>query len=230
MDIKVKQQWSAEETTCLLNLWSSVEVQNKLEGAVRTKPIFEQLKREMANAGYDRNVEQIINKIKKIKKEYRDHKKELGRSSNGRPKKHNPHFDTLDSVLGDRPACKTTGALNSATAILEAMVDDDCYSEPQSSRASELNVTTEEEAVDEETTPGDDDSPANSVEVAHPQAKRRKRNRDDEFLEYMEKSDNKFLDFHKETMKQMEADSAAFLGLMGRVVAVMESQANKNQL
>lgn len=53
-----------------------------------------------------------------------------------------------------------------------------------------------------------------------------KRSRDDELLDYMEKSDTRFLDFNKEALKRMEADSSAFLGLMGRIVAVMESQAN----
>ena len=43
MDVKTKSQWAMEETTCLLGFWSSAEVQNKLEGATRTKAIFEQL-------------------------------------------------------------------------------------------------------------------------------------------------------------------------------------------
>ena len=30
----------------------------------------------------------------------------------------------LDAVLGDRPACSATGALNSATAMLESMQED----------------------------------------------------------------------------------------------------------
>lgn len=121
MDAKSKQQWSPEETHCLLALWSSTEVQNKLEGASRTKPVFEQIQREMATAGYDRTVEQINNKLKKLRKEYRDQKKGLGRSGSGR----NPHFDLLDSVLGDRPpACQLTREVNSAAAVLGVMVDD----------------------------------------------------------------------------------------------------------
>ena len=123
MDAKTKSQWTVEETTCLLGFWSSAEVQKKLEGATRTKVVFEQLQREMAAAGYERSAEQIINKLKKLKKDFRDQKKDLGRSGNGRPKK-GPHFDVLDSVLGDRPACQITGALNSATAMLESMVDE----------------------------------------------------------------------------------------------------------
>ena len=122
MDAKLKQQWSEEETKCLLALWSTTEVQNKLDGAVRTKPIFENIQLEMATAGYDRSIEQLINTIKTFKKEYRDQKKDLGRS--GSPSKKNPYYDILESVLGDRPACQVRGALNSATAMLEALMDD----------------------------------------------------------------------------------------------------------
>ena len=113
MDGKTKSQWTVEEATRLLGFWSSAEVQKRLEGATRTKVVFEQLQREMAAAGYDRSAEQIVNKLKKLK-DFRDQKKDLGRSGNGRP----------DSVLGDRPACQITGALNSATAMLESMVDE----------------------------------------------------------------------------------------------------------
>lgn len=72
--------------------------------------------------GCSRNVEQISNKIKKLK-EYRGQKKDLGRSGNGRPRR-NPHFNILDAVLSDRPACQVSRALNSATIMLESMVDD----------------------------------------------------------------------------------------------------------
>lgn len=122
MDVKSKQ-WSVEETNCLLALWSSTEIQNKLEGDSRTKPVFDQIQCEMVTAGFDRNVEQINNKLKKLKKDYRDQKKDLGRSGNGWPRR-NPYFDILGSVFGDRPACQLTGTLNSATATLEATVDD----------------------------------------------------------------------------------------------------------
>ena len=123
MDVKTKPQWTVEETTCLLGFWSSAEVQNKLKGATRTKVIFEQLQREMTVAGYDRSSDQIVNKLKKLKKDFRDPKKDLGRSGNGRPKK-GPHFDVLDSVLGDRPPCQITGALNPGSAMLESMKDE----------------------------------------------------------------------------------------------------------
>lgn len=116
-----KQQWSAEETSCFLAVWSSAEVQDQLEGASRTKPVFVQIQREMAAAGYDRTIEQISNKLKKLKKEYRDQKKDLISRGGIRRPKTSSNFEILDSVLGDR---LSTGALNSATAMLEVMVDD----------------------------------------------------------------------------------------------------------
>ena len=63
MDIKTKQQWSVEEMTCLLAVWSSADIQKKLEGASRTKPVFEQIQREMAAGGYKCSINQIVNKL-----------------------------------------------------------------------------------------------------------------------------------------------------------------------
>ena len=124
MDATKIKQWSEEETKCLVALWCSAEVQGKLNGASRTKPVYLSIQREMATAGYERSLDQIINKLKKIKKDYRDQKKELGRSGSGRPK-NTAIFDILDSVLGDRPSNQATGALDSTspTDILESMVD-----------------------------------------------------------------------------------------------------------
>jgi len=98
----VKQQWSVEETTCLLAIWSTDEVQANLEGATRTKPVFDQIQKELAAAGHQRTL-QISNKLIKLKKDNRDQNKHLGRRGHGRPRK-NPHFEILDSALGDRPA------------------------------------------------------------------------------------------------------------------------------
>lgn len=124
MDTKSKQ-WSEEETQCFLALWSSAEVQAKLESASRTKPVFQGIQTQMEAHGYSRTVDQLLNKLKKLKKDYRDQKRELARSGSGRPKRSSAffHFDVLDSVLGDRPANNATGALNSATAALELRQD-----------------------------------------------------------------------------------------------------------
>ena len=40
-----KQQWSTDETSYLLGIWSSEEVQRKLEGSTRSKAILQQLQK-----------------------------------------------------------------------------------------------------------------------------------------------------------------------------------------
>ena len=49
----------------------------------------------------------------------------------------------------------------------------------------------------------------------------------EELLEYMEKADDKFLQLNKDMTAKMETDTSALLGLMARMVAVMEAQAKK---
>lgn len=90
--------------------------------------MLQKIQRDMVAAGYDQTLEQIVNKLKKVKTDYRDQKtpkKTMERSGSGWPRK-NPHFDVLDSVLGDRPVNRSTRALNSATppAILLSVVDE----------------------------------------------------------------------------------------------------------
>ncbi|XP_036382907.1 trihelix transcription factor GTL1-like [Megalops cyprinoides] len=229
MEVKSKQQWSLDETNCLLALWSSTEVQIKL-GASRTKPVFEELQRELAAAGYDRSVEQINNKLKKLRKEYRDQKKNPGQSGSGRTRI-NPHFDLLDSVLGDGPACQQPGAFSSVTAKLEAMVD----GTPQSSAHPELSAIDDVSADAEPPPPLACSSPtpscssgALSSASSSQQAGRGKRKRDDDVellqhvLQYLERANERFLQHSKDTnaalLQKMEADTSALLGLMGRMV------------
>ena len=74
MDLKWKPQWSVEETTGLLAVCSSTEVKKtkkKRGGASRTKPVSS-ISRWDAAGGYERSVEHIINKLKKLKKDYRN--------------------------------------------------------------------------------------------------------------------------------------------------------------
>ncbi|XP_033969242.1 uncharacterized protein LOC117468965 isoform X1 [Trematomus bernacchii] len=135
---KVKQQWSTEETSYLLGIWSSQEVQRKLEGSTRSKAMFQHLQREMATAGYDRTVEQICNKLKKVKKDYWDQKRDLGRSGSGHPKT-SPHYDLLDSVLGDRPTSGFGSTVNSLS--LESIVLDETMNVRSSSDAVKSHTT-----------------------------------------------------------------------------------------
>ncbi|XP_056100597.1 uncharacterized protein LOC130101820 [Rhinichthys klamathensis goyatoka] len=240
MDSKAKQ-WSVEETNCLLAIWSSAEVQQKIEGASRTKHVFEEIQREMAAAGFNRTIEQINNKLKKLKKDYRDQKKELGRSGNGRPRSRNTHFEVLDSVLGDRPACQVTGALNSTTVMLESMVVDETLLQGIANNVtdSELLAIDDCEPDRELPLPLHCSSPVPSCSSAAETSSsssssrstrkgKRKRDMNGELLEYFERSDERFLqhckDMNDTLLRKLDADSSAMLGLMERMVTVMERQ------
>ena len=114
MEKKIKQ-WSVEETKCLVAVWSTPEFQSKLDSAVRKGKCYQELAEALASAGFTRTIDQIINKLKKLKKDYRDTKKDLNKSGHGRPEL-DPSYEILDTVLGCRPANQLEGALNSSLA------------------------------------------------------------------------------------------------------------------
>uniref|UniRef100_A0A8C6SJX6 Myb-like domain-containing protein n=1 Tax=Neogobius melanostomus TaxID=47308 RepID=A0A8C6SJX6_9GOBI len=95
---KDKQYWSVAETISLLKLWSSLRPQ--LDRATRTKDSYEEIQRALAAQGHERELEQIVNKIKKLKMEF----KEMNRSELDRDYwlKRNLYFDFLEKAFGHR--------------------------------------------------------------------------------------------------------------------------------
>ncbi|KAF4111866.1 hypothetical protein G5714_006661 [Onychostoma macrolepis] len=124
---KNTQHWSSEETSVLLAIWSSTEIQEKLESSTRKKRVYDEISQEMLNGGFSRSTEQIVNKLKKLRKEYRDLKRKPSESDSGQINKTFDH-DLMESVLEHRPASQLTGALNSATATLEKNADSVVFS------------------------------------------------------------------------------------------------------
>ncbi|CAJ1066301.1 uncharacterized protein LOC125260927 [Xyrichtys novacula] len=173
MDIKAKQQWSEEETNCLLTVWSSAEIQRKFVGATRTKPAFKEIQRKMAAAGFTRMIEQISNKLKKLKKE---------------------------------PASQPTKASKSEIAedILGVIVDED---------AAALQA------------------PYVTVPYYNQQERGSVTLNTEDLLEYLARSDEKFLQHSKELidalLQRMDSYTGTLLGLMSRIVAVLETQSQK---
>ncbi|CAK6975895.1 uncharacterized protein LOC115433592 [Scomber scombrus] len=149
----------------------------------------------MVEAGYQHSLDQLINKLKKLKKDYRDQKKKLERSGSGRSKIM-PFFDLMHGVLGDRPANQATGALNSATAMLESMLVDESV-----------------------------------LATSDADSGKRKRESSD-LLEYPERSEERTQEQSRkdqdvtaailQTMQSMDENASAVVGLMGRMVLVLE--------
>lgn len=57
-----------EENNVLLTLWASTEMQKKLAGTVRKDKIYREPRTGLEMAGFRRTTEQIVNKLKKVKK------------------------------------------------------------------------------------------------------------------------------------------------------------------
>ncbi len=71
---------------CLVTLLRSPEQIRELNyRATRTNPVFKHVQQEMATTGYNRTIKQISKKLKKLKKEYWDQKRDPGRSGNSQP-------------------------------------------------------------------------------------------------------------------------------------------------
>ncbi|XP_028310787.1 uncharacterized protein LOC114468223 [Gouania willdenowi] len=231
MAAKHKQQWSDEETQCFLALWSSEEVQGKLDGATRVKPVFQELQREMSTAGYERSVDQLINKLKKLKKDYRDQKKELGRDGICRQKRW-PHFTLMNAVLSERPSKNgSRRALSSATAGTDPTVLDSAPNTPGTDPA--LSTVDLEAVFPHQPSPVPScSSPAPSCRSSASSTKSRKRRRDvdTDLLQYLERSEERFIEQNQrdqDLANAMLRSLERMAGLMGRMVSVLESQAKK---
>ena len=90
------------EVRALIGIWGESDIQEKLDGALRNRVIYEEVSRKMKILGYNRDKDQCRNKVKNLKKQYReakDHNKETERG-----RKTCKFFSELDAILGLRPA------------------------------------------------------------------------------------------------------------------------------
>ncbi|KAK9973053.1 hypothetical protein ABG768_023802 [Culter alburnus] len=216
-ECKTAQQWSSEETSALLAIWSSTEIQERLESSKRKKRVYDDICQEMVKVGFTRTTDQIINKLKKLKKEFRDQKKEPSKSSSQLSNNTTNH-DVMDAVLEHLPASQFTEALNSATAMLESNAE-------SLSSAADLDCSVNEVL----------DQAESSLNSSHTQPRKslgttriKKRDPNQELLEYLQTADERFMAHAKELntaiLNKMDEATNSMLGLLGRMVALMEGQ------
>ena len=82
------------------------------------KVIYDEIARKMREQGYNRDTEQCRNKVKNLKKHYRevkDNNKETGRG-----RKTCKFFEELDLILGHRPATVPTSLLDTGDSPVSA--------------------------------------------------------------------------------------------------------------
>ena len=138
-------QWSMEETNCLLSVWASPEFQLKMDDkCIRKSKLYAELVAELAKEGFNRTADQIINKLKKLKSDYRDAKKELSKSGAGTEDVDYPFYDLMDSALGHRPANQLSGCLNSSTAMLDPVPETQSNAPPSPTSLSRCSTPNED--------------------------------------------------------------------------------------
>lgn len=93
--------WSDPEVDELLNIWTNENVQAELKEATIKKHIFERIARTLREKGFYRTAEQCREKIKRLKKEYRQAKNNNYRCVRGRATV--KFFPRLQAVLDGRP-------------------------------------------------------------------------------------------------------------------------------
>ena len=112
-DASCGSSWSDCEVRALIAIWGEDKIQEELDGAVRNQAIFDSIARKMQQKGYDRDWQQCRNKIKNLKKEYRQVKDNNGQT--GRERKTCKFYKELDDILGHRPASVPAVLLDTGT-------------------------------------------------------------------------------------------------------------------
>uniref|UniRef100_UPI00358F7A9A myb/SANT-like DNA-binding domain-containing protein 2 n=1 Tax=Myxine glutinosa TaxID=7769 RepID=UPI00358F7A9A len=116
--------WSVAEVQALIGVWSEDQIQRDLESSIRNEKVYQSISQRLQDAGVQRSAKRCREKIKKLKQGYRKLKDHNNRSVADR--KTSKWYNILDAVLGHRPTnCRRTGTLDSATALLEAMVEEE---------------------------------------------------------------------------------------------------------
>ena len=93
--------WDDKEIFLLINIWGEERIQEKLDSCVHKRPVFEKMAKCLAEQGFERTHKQINEKIKQLKKKYKQIKDANNVSGSGR--KTWKFFNVVDEILGDRP-------------------------------------------------------------------------------------------------------------------------------
>ena len=77
------QTWRVSEIDALINIWSNETIQTQLRGSYRNEPIYSKIEEELRKRGIVREWKQCRNKLKALKKTYKDLLDKLRRSGAG---------------------------------------------------------------------------------------------------------------------------------------------------
>ena len=114
--------WSDSEIARLLDVWSDGTIQAQLLGAVRNEVPFRKIATELRKAGYDRTFKQCRDKVKALRRRYREIVDKLWRSGAGVESDDEvtiadfPWFQEMHRVLKHRAVTNPPNVIDSATS------------------------------------------------------------------------------------------------------------------
>ena len=94
--------WNKEEILKLIEIWGQEHIQRQLQECKRNQSVYEEVAKEMREAGYERTYQQCRDKIKKLKREY---KKEKGRHNKTGDER--TTWDYFDAIYGQHTRPQT---------------------------------------------------------------------------------------------------------------------------
>ncbi|XP_061579333.1 ATP-dependent (S)-NAD(P)H-hydrate dehydratase [Cololabis saira] len=101
--------WSDVETRTLLKIWGEQDIQTALDGSFRNSFVYRDVSRRLAAMGFERTPEQCRVRIKSLKRQYLL-AKEGNLRNNGQYHKICKFYDTMESILSNRPVLGGCGA------------------------------------------------------------------------------------------------------------------------
>ena len=75
--------WSDDKVQVMLSIWGDASVQRQLKGTVRNSHVFDKIVKELASKGYQCDKKQCREKLKQLKKKYKEVADSLRRSGAG---------------------------------------------------------------------------------------------------------------------------------------------------
>ncbi|KAK7143942.1 hypothetical protein R3I93_014949 [Phoxinus phoxinus] len=132
--------WSNEEVQTFLCLVAEDRIQRELDGAKRNEKVYQEVSELLSTHGYNRTFQQCREKLKKQKSDYRAVKDHNGLSGSNR--KSWKWYDQMDGIYGHRPASNgREGGLDSATSLLESLMEDDSFSTSETGSVTPTDAT-----------------------------------------------------------------------------------------
>ena len=110
---------SRSEVLKLIELWGDSAIQAQLEGCKRNQDVYDKISSDLHDTSFERTGKQCREKIKKLKGEYRKIKDKRNETGEERLPEWD-YFDSMDVILGHRPATQPPVIVNS----LEEVVSD----------------------------------------------------------------------------------------------------------